>query len=239
MRPRALAIAAATALALGDVSPAVAEPISPPSRKGATIAKVVVPTAVRSEAGAGTVVWRAGTAISWSGGPQWLLVLGSQRAPDGTEWLRVVLPARANGAHGWLRADDVLLRRTRWRINVSIGRREVTVYSGGRLVRRFRAVVGAPATPTPFGLFAVYDLVPQRPARGLLGPWAIHLTALSNVLDNYGGGPGRIAIHGRGGASLANPLGSARSHGCVRVDNADVAWLARTVPRGTPVQIRP
>jgi lipoprotein-anchoring transpeptidase ErfK/SrfK len=59
------------------------------------------------------------------------------------------------------------------------------------------------------------------------------------VLDNYGGGPGRVAIHGRGGASLADPLGTARSHGCIRVANLDVQWLARSVAAGTPVRIRP
>ena len=70
-----------------------------------------------------------------------------------------------------------------------------------------------------------------------VGSWVLHLTAFSNVLENYGGGPGRVAIHGRGGASLADPLGTARSHGCVRIANADVAWLARTVAPGTPVRI--
>jgi lipoprotein-anchoring transpeptidase ErfK/SrfK len=40
------------------------------------------------------------------------------------------------------------------------------------------------------------------------------------VLDDYGGGPGRVAIHGRAGASLLDPLGTARSHGCIRIDNA-------------------
>ncbi len=52
-----------------------------------------------------------------------------------------------------------------------------------------------------------------------------------------GGGPGRIAIHGRGGASLLNPLGSAASHGCIRIDNGPVSWLATHVPQGAPVQI--
>jgi len=66
---------------------------------------------------------------------------------------------------------------------------------------------------------------------------ALHLTAHSDVLENYGGGAGRTAMHGRSGASLADPLGTARSHGCVRVDNADVSWLARTVPAATPVLI--
>ena len=80
------------------------------------------------------------------------------------------------------------------------------------------------------------------PGRALLGPDLVSdgfATAFSDVLDDYGGGPGRIAIHGRGGASLRDPLGTARSHGCLRVANPDVSWLVRHVPRGTPVNIRP
>jgi lipoprotein-anchoring transpeptidase ErfK/SrfK len=61
---------------------------------------------------------------------------------------------------------------------------------------------------------------------------------MSNVLENYGGGPGRVGIHGRAGASLLDPLGSARSHGCIRIDNHHVAWLAAHIPAGTPVRIR-
>jgi lipoprotein-anchoring transpeptidase ErfK/SrfK len=50
-----------------------------------------------------------------------------------------------------------------------------------------------------------------------------------------------VAIHGRGGASLLDPLGSARSHGCIRLSNRAVSWLVSTVGYeqlpGTPVQI--
>ena len=77
-------------------------------------------------------------------------------------------------------------------------------------MRRFKAVVGAPATPTPSGRFAIAELARQPDPDGFLGPFALHLTAHSDVLDDYGGGPGRVAIHGRGGESLADPLGSAR-----------------------------
>jgi lipoprotein-anchoring transpeptidase ErfK/SrfK len=105
-------------------------------------------------------------------------------------------------------------------------------------VRTLRIVVGASATPTPLGLHAVYDPIRQPDPRGFIGPWALHLTGFSTVLDNFGGGPGRIAIHGRSGASLRDPLGTARSHGCIRVDNDVVSWLARTLPRGTPVFVR-
>jgi lipoprotein-anchoring transpeptidase ErfK/SrfK len=151
----------------------------------------------------------------------------------------VGLPLRPNGTLGWIRQDYVRLLETPYWIDVSRSRREVLVYRHGELARRFRAVVGAAATPTPLGLHAVYDPIQQRDPSGFIGPWALHLTAFSNVLDDYGGGAGRIAIHGRSGASLRDPLGSARSHGCIRVDNADVSWLARVVPRGTPVLIRP
>jgi hypothetical protein len=41
-----------------------------------------------------------------------------------------------------------------------------------------------------------------------------------------------------GGASLRDPLGSARSHGCIRIGNRAVAWLARRALPGTPVDIR-
>jgi lipoprotein-anchoring transpeptidase ErfK/SrfK len=122
-------------------------------------------------------------------------------------------------------------------IDVSLNRRLVTVYRSGKLVRQFRAVVGAPATPTPTGLAAIYDPISQPNPNGFVGPWVLHLTAFSNVLKKFDGGLGRVGIHGRSGASLSDPLGSARSHGCIRIDNDQVRWLARTTPRGTPVDI--
>jgi len=45
------------------------------------------------------------------------------------------------------------------------------------------------------------------------------------------------AIHGRDGASLSDPLGSARSHGCTRIDDGSIDWMAANIPQGTPVQI--
>ena len=46
-----------------------------------------------------------------------------------------------------------------------------------------------------------------------------------------------VAIHGRDGTSLVDPLGSSRSHGCIRVDDSNIRWMARVVPLGTPVLI--
>ena len=211
---------------------------TPTRAHGAVAARIVAAAHARAEPGEqARALWRAGTVTEWSRQPQRLLVLG-RAEHRGRTWLRVLLPIRPNGSAGWIPADNAVLGRTRYWIDVRLRSRRVTVLRDGRRVRRFRAVVGAPGTPTPRGLAAVYERNPQPDPRGFLGPWALSLTALSTVLEDYGGGPGRVAIHGRAGASLRDPLGSARSHGCLRVTNRAVAWLARRVPPGTPVRIR-
>jgi len=61
------------------------------------------------------------------------------------------------------------------------------------------------------------------------------------VLHEFDGGDGRIGIHGRGASSLLDPLGSAHSHGCIRLSNTAIDWLVHTIGPGqlpcTPVQI--
>jgi lipoprotein-anchoring transpeptidase ErfK/SrfK len=211
--------------------------IAAPSRqRGATIAAIELGVEARSRPAGGRGMWWAGPATSWSGEPQVLLVLGSA-VRHGRQWLRVLLPIRPNGASGWIPRDNVVLLSTRYWIIVDKRSRTVTVYRDGRRVKRSSAVVGKRTTPTPDGLAAIYEKDPQPDPAGFLGPWALPLTAFSNVLYNFGGGPGRVAIHGRDGASLADPLGSARSHGCIRIDNGPITWMARHIPQGAPVQI--
>ncbi|MDA0164294.1 L,D-transpeptidase [Solirubrobacter ginsenosidimutans] len=170
-----------------------------------------------------------------------LLVLGPARLLDGRCWVRVRLASRPNDAAAWVETRRVQLRATRWRIEVRRARREVRVRRDGRIVRRFRVVVGAPSTPTPRGLFAIATATRGAP-NDFYGAWVVSLTAHSDVLQRYDGGDGRVALHGRGGASLRDPLGSARSHGCVRLDNAAIGWLVRRIGSarlaGTPVEVR-
>ena len=99
---------------------------------------------------------------------------------------------------------------------------------------------GKPSTPTPTGLFAIAWAIPWHP-NDFLGSWVLELTAHSNVLQQFDGGDGTVGIHGRGGASLLDPLGSAASHGCIRLANDSIDWLVHTVGEGwlpgTPVQV--
>ena len=203
-----------------------------------TVARILIRTKVRARPGFDrrikTVVQ---TRSRWSKGSQRLLVLKRRRI-DGTVWLKLRLPTRPNNASGWIPASRARMSKNPWLVRVNLVTKRVRVFKRAKRILEFRAVVGAVATPTPRGRFAIYERVRQPDAAGFLGPFALHLTAHSNVLDNYGGGPGRVAIHGRGPASLIDPLGSARSHGCLRVGNGRIVALAKMLPLGTPVVIR-
>ena len=170
----------------------------------------------------------------------WLLVLSRPRSAFGACWLRVRLPWRPNLAAGWINARSVAIERTPWRIHVSAAQRTLTVLRSGVPIRRFAVVVGKVSTPTPTGFFAVTWVIPWH-ADAFLGSWVLELTAHSTVLQRFDGGDGTVAIHGRGGASLHDPLGSALSHGCIRLSNVAINWLVHTIGRsqlpGTPVLV--
>ncbi len=211
--------------------------VAAPGRRGEWVATVIYPTpARRSPSFRGRRLAMVPAVSRW-GTPEELLVLGRHSEADGRTWLRVRLDTRPNGATVWLDGQDTLVHFDRWRISVWLSKRRMSVYRGGRLMSVFWVVVGKRSTPTPTGLFAVAAELHQPNANGFEGSWVLPLTAHSNVLRRFDGGDGQVALHGRGGASLTDPLGSARSHGCIRLDNQAIAWIARHVPVGTPVRV--
>jgi L,D-transpeptidase catalytic domain len=229
--------------------PAPAAPKCGTERATATdVGKPAATAAWRAELIARTRLWRfvpkQGDKSHGAVGPRdaaALLVLRAARDSEGRCWLRVRLPSRPNNATAWVRADRVVLRPTRWRIVVAPGARTISVYHDGDLRRRFRVVVGAPGTPTPRGQFSIVGVWRWNPA-DFLGSYILPLTAHSKALQEFGGGDGRVGIHGRGGASLVDPLGSARSHGCIRLSNKAINWIVRKVGArglpGVPVRVR-
>lgn len=225
------ALAAAPGAARADVG----DP-TPPTNTSSWLAKVVYPTQARSgPSDSAGVVQNLGVKTKWGGETQ-LLVRGSERT-QGVLWLDVRLMGRPNGNHGWIRADSAQLSETPWRIEVNRASKSLRLIKAGRTKRSMKVVIGAPGTPTPAGKFALLDKLNVRDAGNFLGNWVLPLTAYSDVLQQFDGGPGQIAIHGRGGASLKQPVGTAASHGCVRVENKNIARIAAAVPTGTPVDI--
>ena len=242
-RLRRAASGTAIAGALGGVfgaAPAIATaatrctPATAPNHASAWRAYVPPSTPVRPRPAASAT--RAPVTLDGA----WLLVLATARGPDGACLLQVRLDRRPNTAHGWVAANRVRLARTRWRIEISRARRRAVLRHAGRAVARWPVVVGAPATPTPPGLFALQASY-RSPATSFEGTWILALTAHSQILATFDGGDGRVALHGRGPTSLGDPLGSAASHGCIRFDNHAIGAIVRHVGRsglpGIPVAV--
>lgn len=163
-----------------------------------------------------------------------LPVLGHQRGKQGVMWLKVLLPGRPNGHTGWIKKLGTVGATTRWAIVVNLSQRRVDVFRSGRLTKSLRAVVGKPSTPTPQGRFFVeewFRIVPGYPG----GPFALALSARSNVFQEFEGGPGQIAFHGV--YRIGGTPGTAESHGCIRMDGYAMDWLGTHIHGGVPVTI--
>jgi len=149
-------------------------------------------------------------------------------------WLKVMLPGRPNGHSGWILDNATTRGVTDWHIVIDTAHRHVILYLRGKDVRTLEAVVGKPSTPTPAGQFFVEESVALR-ATDVGAPFALALSARSNVLQEFDGGPGQIALHGL--ANVGGVLGTAASHGCIRLDDTAIRWLAARVGPGVPVTI--
>jgi lipoprotein-anchoring transpeptidase ErfK/SrfK len=149
-------------------------------------------------------------------------------------WLLVRLPGRPNGHTGWISEHTTTPAVTAWHLVVDTTTRRVTVYHAGRIVRVIEAVVGKPTTPTPPGEYFVEESISL--AHNAVGaPFALALSARSNVLQDFDGGPGQIALHGLD--NVGGTPGTAASHGCIRLADAQIRWLAGRIGAGTPVTI--
>ncbi|MDX6618340.1 MAG: hypothetical protein QOK36_726 [Gaiellales bacterium] len=165
-----------------------------------------------------------------------LPIMGLIRTKDGNRWYHVRLPGRPSGHTGWILADQTIRSSTEWRLVVTISTRRLEVYRDGQAVRGFSAVVPKASTPTPYGEFFVEEAEAIAP-HDVGGPYALAISARSDIFQEFEGGPGQIAIHGTGG--LSDPLGSAASHGCIRLAPGAMTWLAHRIAAGTPVTVRP
>ena len=235
---RIVAAVAVVLAACAAPAAAVADPGDPtgPTNTTAWLARVTAAADLHAAASdTSALIGNVPATTQWGGDTQ-LLVKESART-DGDLWLDVRVPGRPNGRHGWIRADKASLSTTPYRIEVRRSTKRLSLIKSGRTVKSIKVVVGAAATPTPSGYFAVADKLQLTDSKHFLGSWVLPLTAYSDVLHNFDGGIGQIALHGRGGASLLQPVGAAASHGCVRVENTQINRIAALVPTGTPVVI--
>ncbi|MET3767848.1 lipoprotein-anchoring transpeptidase ErfK/SrfK [Marisediminicola sp. UYEF4] len=216
--------------------PAASAPASAPASPAPSPSPTPAPVGIAATAGGasvavhsapeGELVDTLASPIS-SGAPLTFLLV-----EDRGDWLRVALAQRPNGSMGWIRASEVSLARLEYSLVVSTAENTLSVYRNDELVEAYPAATGTGGTPTPLGSFYLTELL--EPTNAGYGPFAFGLSAFSDVLTSFGGGPGQIGLHGTEDTAS---IGTAVSHGCIRLSNEVITALAQVLPLGTPITI--
>ncbi len=233
---RPLALLVVVLVALVSLSAACGRPASDDTApttatqtEGTLVARPSGPTPVYDAPGDSAAAQILPAATEF-GSPLALVVV--EDGPPG--WLRVALPTRPNGATGWIGSDGVELRTVTTEVRVDLAARQLVVTDHGSPVLEATVAVGAPGTPTPQGTFFVIDMLATGEAGGSYGPFALGLSAHSDVLTEFAGGDGQVGIHG---TNQPGSIGNAVSNGCVRVPNEVAEQLRDLVSLGTPVTV--
>jgi hypothetical protein len=213
-------VAAPRARRTGTLSPL-------PPGSGALVALVLHPTPLRRSPG-GAAIARLSTRTSF-GSPEAVWVV-----QHSGRWLGVISTQAGNGHVGWVTASAISLSRVGWELKVSLGARRLTVLDYGKVAERYTIAIGAPASPTPTGRFAVTDRLSTGDPGGPYGCCILALSAVApHVIQGWDGG-NRIAIHS---TPETQSIGLDVSHGCMRLTLAEGQWLLDHIPLGTPTLI--
>lgn len=176
---------------------------------------------------------QVGTAGYWYGYEMTLPVLDRQG-----DWLLVRLPERPNGKTGWVRASDVTIGSTPYRIVIRLSEKRLIVYKDGFEAFSMPAGLGKASTPTPPGSFFV--AIVSQPGPHGYGPVVLDTSGHSEAIESFQGlGDAIISIHGPISAASDAQIGTTGtyiSNGCVRLHEEDQLKLA-VIPVGTPVDI--
>lgn len=127
-------------------------------------------------------------------------------------------------------------------VTVSKHDKMVRLFRRGKLVKRYKVAVGMKQYPTPEGRFSIQSMqknptwtVPNSDWAGDLAGKVIPGGDPQNPLKaRFIGFDGAVGFHG---TSNLGSLGTAASHGCVRMKPSDVKDLFERVGVGTPVLV--
>ncbi|HUA12619.1 MAG TPA: L,D-transpeptidase [Solirubrobacteraceae bacterium] len=166
------------------------------------------------------------------GWPEVYLVLADATAPGRETWLRIRVPGRPNGRTGWVRRNALgRLNSTDMDLRVNLGALRATLLRDGRPIWHAPIGDGKPSTPTPTGHFWIRELM-QVPPGSIYGPYAFGTSDYSTLSEWPNGGV--VGIHGTNEPWL---IPGHPSHGCIRMRNASITYLAYHLPIGAPVEV--
>ncbi len=123
---------------------------------------------------------------------------------------------------------------------LNLSERRVSLYRGDMLVASYAVAVGREGWNTPTGQFSVFqkqvDPAWEHPFTGVVIPPGPDNPLGSRWIGFWSDGTNSIGFHGTPDESL---IGSAVSHGCVRMRNEDVQALYEQVELDTVVTVLP
>lgn len=127
-------------------------------------------------------------------------------------------------------------------VTVSRDGKQARLFRRGELVKTYKVAVGSSEYPTPIGRYVVQTMqknpawnVPQSEWAGdLAGETIPHGDPRNPLVARWIGFNGSVGFHG---TASSGSLGTAASHGCIRMSPADVIDLFERVKTGTPVLV--
>lgn len=136
--------------------------------------------------------------------------------------------------------DAATLRKMVGRIDISLNSRTLTLYRDGRPFKIFRVAIGMPGYETPTGNFRIVNMQKNPTWLPPDSPWAKGLGPVppgpGNPLGTrwIGTSAPAVGIHG---SPAASSIGTAASHGCLRMHISESEKLYELVVVGMPVDI--
>jgi lipoprotein-anchoring transpeptidase ErfK/SrfK len=146
------------------------------------------------------------------------------------EWHTVISAALGNGVRGYVHRSKVRLVHVPVSLEVDRSSRLLRVWRTGHVLRTVRIAVGAPATPTPRGRFAITDKLSNF-MPSIYGCCTLALSGHQTRLAPGWTGGDRLAIHAGSG------IGGAVSNGCLRAAESDMRYLMELLPLGAQVVV--
>ena len=136
--------------------------------------------------------------------------------------------------------EPIYIRELPLRLEIQLKRRQVALYRGKTLLKRYPIAVGKPGWETPKGTFQVKQMF-RNPTwvhplkKGIVIPGGDPENPLGRYwIGFWTDGKNWIGFHG-----TPNPqsVGRAVSHGCIRMYNKDIEELFKKVSLGTEVKV--
>lgn len=129
------------------------------------------------------------------------------------------------------------------RIELSLSQRQVKLVQNEKLLKQYPVAIGRPGWETPVGTFQIQTMIVDPSWKHPFEGYVIPSNDPNNPLGErwigfWTDGTNWVGFHGTS-ESMRASIGTATSHGCVRMFDEDIQAMYELVAIGTPVIVTP